>query len=663
METGFTKKALSTTRSFFRNISNFVKYEIFSKEYFEFILNLNLKKKSIYINLIVYSLIVITCTIIAPLIVNFQPILFLSYPVLSLILVLIIAIIASYITVEIFRTPIDDGTELMTLSKPLHRSQIFFCKCLVLTIIGSTMAVFGAMISSISLTFNTIDKIDQLKVIVGTLVATVVCFAVFGSLTILFSLFSNKIISLLLSTGLAFLLVIVSILSSLTMDSKTDIVTSVTNFSSNTSQIGYLNIDKKGNASAVQGYIPNKAYSDANSSEVKTAESYYQDDYNSKTYPKFAPLDLGQQLSSMFTLTMAPKDTFAKMKIMDIMKSPYKLKFNPIETFQNFTGTSLKVTYPTQNLNSSEMEDKTQYLLYVPTYTSSIWSMSGENWYGTNLQYTSYDYSNQRLADSNKEFLYFEKLIYNNFATRWSQTDWENVSTAENTTIKFLDYANKFFEMTNNIAQDVVGDYFNKYNFASNKQRTQSINELNQIIYTGIYEYFVKDLNGSLSIRTLINEFEEAIKLIQEDPTNTKQLEKLGQKYIQEIVILRLMYLDLQKGTAALLKTQINSDNKNGTTSTIEEYITTFMTAAFVDQGITFNIDNNSNDLITNSNGKLQYSFQSTYRIAPSSSFANFQEAHVVSMYNPYVLFSSWLVFSVVITLAALIIYRQRDFK
>ncbi|CRH75281.1 Uncharacterised protein [Chlamydia trachomatis] len=152
-----------------------------------------------------------------------------------------------------------------------------------------------------------------------------------------------------------------------------------------------------------------------------------------------------------------------------------------------------------------------------------------------------------------------------------------------------------------------------------------------------------------------------AFEELQKDPNNTSLLEELARNYIQQFVLLRLMYFNFQSGISNL-RSYINSlesnnqnngggsgsgnSNGNGTdsgntendTDTYNKGIQAFFTGAFSGGSISFKIKDPSNN---SSNSYFNYSFRPTYRIAPSSRFANFQEAKLVSLYNPYGLFIS----------------------
>ncbi|MDE5949865.1 MAG: hypothetical protein K2G54_03235, partial [Malacoplasma sp.] len=57
------------------------------------------------------------------------------------------------------------------------------------------------------------------------------------------------------------------------------------------------------------------------------------------------------------------------------------------------------------------------------------------------------------------------------------------------------------------------------------------------------------------------------------------------------------------------------------------------------------------------------YSFSSGYILSPSNYFVNYQEVQFDSLYNSTLLIFSWLLFSLIIVLVSLVIYRKKDFK
>ncbi|MDE6429226.1 MAG: ABC transporter permease subunit [Malacoplasma sp.] len=396
-------KIKNTTKKFF----HFIKHEVFSKEYFLFALNLTVRKISIYVCAIIYFVILLAYIIAAPLITNEQPTYFLTLPVTSLIMVLLLAIISSYISLEIFRTPIDDGTELLTISKPLHRSQIFFVKSLILLVFGLATATIASLLACFSFTISFADYEQTSYGIIGIFVCTIVCFAVFGGISIFLSMFCKKVVSLLITVGATFIFVFASLLCSLVIDKNgNNPNTAEVAYKNDVARMSYTNIDEKGNPSVTQGmYLVAKDIYDLFSQEIlqteyKTPQQIYNNYFSTLTFPKYAYGDFAGQLSSIFMLNFGNKDIFSSLTSQSLMSSSYKLKFSKVTDFNtstNNTNLNLGINFPPVNSNNLNINLK---FLYVNKYNASIRPNFGSiTDYSSTYKYSFYTYNQQNLVN------------------------------------------------------------------------------------------------------------------------------------------------------------------------------------------------------------------------------------------------------------------------
>ena len=106
-------------------------HAIFNKVFFSFSLKLLTSKISIYFSVLIYFLIIAAYTIIVPTLAKKAPIELFNLSTSGMFLMFEISVVACHIAIEIFRTGIDDGTELLTVSKPISRKEIITVKLIV----------------------------------------------------------------------------------------------------------------------------------------------------------------------------------------------------------------------------------------------------------------------------------------------------------------------------------------------------------------------------------------------------------------------------------------------------------------------------------------------------------------------------------------------------
>ena len=618
----FVDETNMKSKIFLKKTFSFLKNEIFSKEYFIFLINLVGKKWSIYGCLVIYLIIILSFVIIGPIITEYQPSYFLTTPTTALILVLIIGIVASFIAVEIFRTPIDDGTELLTISKPLHRSQIFFVKCLIIGIVGTTMSFLGSIISIFCLLLNFFNISEFTPTFFGILIGTFLIFWFFAVISVLFSLYGKKILVLLVSTGIAFLTVIISILSALIIDKNNESSNNAKmNSISSFAFLDKINSDSK--PSITQGFM----YNGLESGSTITPEEAYKSDFNKSLYPKFALFDFASQLSSMLFFNSSAKDLFLTYYTDSAMNMARKIVFNPKIDWTSYNGVSLSLSM--LNLNnlvykdgdSSNIDNELAKikLLFAPTYSTSISSGQSDK-VSSYLFFTNY--SNQSvLSDFDSNFLDFENKIWNEFMNKNSTSHYLNNGNNLN-----KNQLQIFFDNINDAVSTVIKSYFiNKLDSAFAKRETME--KLNDFIYTGMVKNLIKgDFN-----------FEEIIQKVLNKETNWN--DGKNKKDFMKLVFLRLLGINFSEG----LK---NTDKVTDANTAINALANVF------GNKIEFKIDN-----------VTTYSFTPSYQMVPSVAIKSFQSAKYVSLYNPYLLFFSWALICAILTLISLIIYRRKDFK
>lgn len=316
----------------------------FDAAFFKFTFATLLKKTSIYIAIIAYFLLILIFTVITPLLSNSNPITIISNPIMALFLVFSMAVIGCFISIEIFRTSIDDGTELLVVSKPLSRTEIIFVKCLVFIICILTISLLGAILSTTSFISTNSYYMDNINIVFGVFVGSLVCGLIFGSLSTILSIYLRKIVSMLLTIAIAFLLMVYSLLSTFVVNNPVKILGDEQDSILPISVINYNNNDNQdtGNMSLVQGVIPQIGSGNSD----KSAETIWNDAKNRSNYQIAGTFDIGAQLGSIFSLTTPPKDSLQALSNLSVFNSPIDITFSNYDLLNDNSQIGLFLRFP-----------------------------------------------------------------------------------------------------------------------------------------------------------------------------------------------------------------------------------------------------------------------------------------------------------------------------
>ena len=182
------------------------------KSYLTFLFLSIFKKISVWIVFFVYLLSIISFVYIIPVVLNYTLQKTFSYISIIILIVIIIATCSSYITATIFRSGIDDGSELLVLSKQISRLSILLSKVIVLL----TFEIITSMFCSILVIFTKFFKYgisNPTPFVIGVFLMYFIVSMFFSSLTILFSLKLKKSGLTLISSSIAIVLSILTFIN------------------------------------------------------------------------------------------------------------------------------------------------------------------------------------------------------------------------------------------------------------------------------------------------------------------------------------------------------------------------------------------------------------------------------------------------------------------
>lgn len=182
------------------------------KAYLKFLYLSIIKKISTWIIFIIYLLSIIFFVYILPTILNQSLQSIFAYVSIILLLVIIIATCSAYITATIFRSGIDDGTELLLLSKQITRLNIIWAKVFVLI----SIELIISALCSILVIFTKFFKFgisNPLPFVIGVFLMYFIVSLFFSSITIILSLKLKKSSLTIVSSSIAVLISLLSFIN------------------------------------------------------------------------------------------------------------------------------------------------------------------------------------------------------------------------------------------------------------------------------------------------------------------------------------------------------------------------------------------------------------------------------------------------------------------
>lgn len=177
------------------------------KSYICFLFKTILMKKSFYFTFLITFLMEILILYILPFIVKQKILDLIGNPFILTIFTFSLVIISTMLSIMIFKTSIDDGTEILLLSKPITRSFALWSKLIVLLtfLLSQSLIIF---IIALFLPFSLYGISNPIYIGSGFFFVSLIGSIFFSSIAILLSLVFKQSISILINVGISFLFLV-----------------------------------------------------------------------------------------------------------------------------------------------------------------------------------------------------------------------------------------------------------------------------------------------------------------------------------------------------------------------------------------------------------------------------------------------------------------------
>ncbi len=291
-------------------------------KYTKFMLLLMLRKPSIYIMAILYWGASLALMVIVPIIFKTNPMNIMSYyAYMPMYLMIFCAMLSAVYAIQLFRTNIDDGTEILIISKPITRREILVSKFTIFITTILFVAVAEALFTLFA-NFNPLATPADISTLsLGSFVATIIDSFVFGSISIITSIYIRKIGSLLISIGLAFVLMLISSLASIVTTTPMKFIQDQGMVVSGATLV---KVNDGGGVNMTNGaYImppPTEKQEDIN--------DLWKDAFQKSAYPNYVNFDFAYQLSTIYNMGRMPTDVEVALTTMAYMNEPYNINFS-----------------------------------------------------------------------------------------------------------------------------------------------------------------------------------------------------------------------------------------------------------------------------------------------------------------------------------------------
>ena len=318
------------------------------------------------------------------------------------------------------------------------------------------VALISLIISSFTYLNDLSAPNDSLNIMLGIFVGTIVSGIIFGSIATILSIYIKKISAMLITIGVSFILMLISMLMSFTITTPVQHISDSGKSLVSINTVNYSKNDKKVNLN--QGV----AAFDSSSGQYLNPENIWKDALNKSGYNKAISFDFGYQISSIFTLNSVNTDLQNVLKMLTALNQPVDLTFTnyDLDNISNITYSYTSTNNLTFNVN-----------FYLNSNGASSLNNIGSD--AQNSFNGKVSYSNDDISKINQEVtsnINGSQIQY--WTDAWTKYKTSSTTTSSNTT-------------TASSGSDFVSNFFAQNRLSTNSENTENlIKQINTIQYS-----------------------------------------------------------------------------------------------------------------------------------------------------------------------------------
>lgn len=519
--------------------------------YLKFLLLMLIKKVSTWVIIGIYTFLTIFIVYIMPNIIHE----YLSnvYTNIGILLLVIISIAtsSSYIAATIFRSGIDDGSEILVLSKSLSRSSILLAKVIVLLIFLFNVSTFCSILTIFSM-FTKYGHSNPTPYVLGMFTSYLVIGLFFSSITILFSLKLKKTSLTLLSASISTMIAVTTTIDYLVTKTP-GVYNQINSYTIVQNSLFSKNAEK--NTELIDGYnlyfnnypvTPQTCNFDGES--IITEENknnVIQEIYNNSLYKSgfinFAPFDIGFQWAELMNLNNFEYFPDSGWNYKNDYRHLFKTSslFNFYLSFQQIDINNNEfITFKWQN------NDPASYSELVPV--SSRTGIKFASYFNNDKRYYLNNFSDKYFSLED-QYVYLPIIKTENNNQEFVFVRFDNPYLGENwDIISYLTGVNSSNLIPDPNSLDLISEYKKMLNFLTTNKLTTTyyFNQFLLSYFFNAYNYLLANLNNIQSIKIISSKNNEIINSI----STNKLLNILNDEFKIELDYYEItpeMYFDL----------------------------------------------------------------------------------------------------------------------
>lgn len=520
--------------------------------YLKFLLLMLISKVSTWVIIGIYTFLTIFIVYIMPNIIHE----YLSnvYTNIGILLLVIISIAtsSSYIAATIFRSGIDDGSEILVLSKSLSRSSILLAKVIVLLIFLFNVSTFCSILTIFSM-FTKYGHPNPTPYVLGTFTAYLVIGLFFSSITILFSLKLKKTNLTLLSASISTMIAVTTTIDYLVTKTP-GVYNQINSYTIVQNSLFSKNAEK--NTELIDGYnlyfnnypvTPETCNFDGESiiteeNKNNVIQDIYNNSLDKSGFINFAPFDIGFQWAELMDLNNFEYFPDSGWNYKNDYRHLFKTSslFNFYLSFQQIDINNNEfITFKWQN------NDSTSYSELVPV--SSRTGIKFASYFNNDKRYYLNNFSD-KYCSLEDQYVYLPIIKTENNNQEFVFVRFDNPYLGENSDIiSYLTGANLTdANLTGANSLHLIDEYNKMLNFLTTNKLTTTyyFNQFLLSYFFNAYNYLLANLNNIQSIKIISSKNNEIINSI----STNKLLNILNDEFKIELDYYEItpeMYFDL----------------------------------------------------------------------------------------------------------------------